>query len=63
MNIYRIETNGICTYGTAIIISETEEKAKEKFNNKHFEDYDKIVSIEKIDLNKENIIYYDDGER
>lgn len=63
MNIYKIETYGMCASGTAIVISENEEKAKEKFINRYIEDYDKIVSIEKIELDKEDIIYYDDGDR
>lgn len=70
MKLFKFQTAGHCTYGTMIIIEETEAKARELFKQqieKSGETVDdlenQIRKIEEINLSTAQVVTYDDGDR
>ena len=63
MKVFIVMTEGIYMCGTAIVIAESEEKAKEIFSKEHNEEWDNIIDVKELNLTKERVYNYDDGDR
>lgn len=70
MKLFKYLTNGLCEYGSMIILAESEEDANILFEEKlkktgedAKDSCNQIIEIKEIDLSKKQIVIYNDGDR